>query len=37
MDKFMQDFIKRNLPQFVDNFDVIITNENIGVQGVQTR
>ena len=27
MDKFMQDFIKRNLPQFVDNFDVIITNE----------
>ena len=27
MDKFMQDFIKRNLPQFIDNFDVIITNE----------
>ena len=23
----MQDFIKRNLPQFIDNFDVIITNE----------
>ena len=27
MDKFMQDFIKRNLPQFIDNFDVIITNK----------
>ena len=27
MDKFMQDFIKRNLPQFEDNFDFIITNE----------
>lgn len=27
MDKFMRGFIKRNLPQFIDNFDVIITNE----------
>ena len=27
MDKFMQDFIKRNLPQFINNYDVIITNE----------
>ena len=27
MNEFMRDFIKRNLPQFIDNFDVIITNE----------
>ena len=27
MNEFMKDFIKRNLPQFEDNFDVIITNE----------
>lgn len=37
MNKFMQDFIKRNLPQFEDNFDIIITNEKRKIQSHSKR